>query len=220
MYKKMFKILTSRLFLVVFGTILAAGLSYTYISSESSLSSYSSPLSSYHSFLSMSTLDSQMMAEKYYSTDGRSVKIGDSMNWNVNIYNHMGNTEYLSVRVKLLNLTQQNPDDKADSPSSAPSILTLTHVSPNNSTWTIPISWSVKDAIQDGDNVIIRQLSLNGATIDGLNLEARGGKNFRIVFELWRYNPDVGDFVFAWTDSNAETKSVWNQTWFDLKVSN
>lgn len=206
----MLEILRSRIFLIILGCLLTASLGYSVISYASS--------ESYNSFLSMSTLDSNMMAESYYSGNGRTINVGDPLHWNIVVFNHMGNAEYLKVKVKLLNLTEQNPDDIADTPTPVSSILEFTKILPNNSTWTIPIDWDVVDAIQNGNSTIIKKLSINGMTIDGLEAKAAGGKNFRMVFELWKYDPEQGTFVFSWK-SGSETKSVWNQTWFDLKVN-
>jgi hypothetical protein len=86
----------------------------------------------------------------------------------------------------------------------------------NDSTWTTPFRWSVIDTEEQRDYVVIRSLEVNGIKIDNLDVRSLGGQDFRMVIELWRYDPETGSFAFAW-NTGLEEKSAWNQIWFDLR---
>ena len=208
----MYQLLTSRLFLTSFGIVLIIALSYTYFASGIAATSN-------HKFISMSMLDSNMMAESYFPSNSRTIQVGDNLNWHLSVYNHMGNAESLAIRIKLLNLTDQNPDDIPDAPSPALTLMEIKGEPSDNSTWIVPINWYVNHADRDQEYTVIKEVVINEELIDNLDVRSLGGKNFRLIFELWRYDPDLDQYVFAW-NNGSETKSMWNQIWFDLRVTN
>jgi hypothetical protein len=159
-----------------------------------------------------------MTAEKYFPRGTSTISSGDNVNWTINVYNHLGNTEYLVIKIKLLNYTDQNPDDIPDSPSPVASIAEIDKVMPNNSTWIVPISWTIMDAVKAHESTSIHAIMINDVIVDNLEIQSTDGKNFRMVFELWKYDPELGQFEFAW-NNGSETRSMWNQVWFNLEVN-
>jgi len=200
-------ILASRAFLAIFVSLLAISLSITYVASE--------PRPEMH-FFSISTLGKNMMTENYYPRNNATIYVGDNLNWHISVYNNMGEAEYVAVRIKLLNTTQSIPDDILQIPSSEQHILEFKHTVMNDSTWTTPLRWSVIDTEEHGDYVVIRSLEINGIKIDNLDVRSLDGQDFRMVIELWRYDPETGSFAFAW-NTGLEDRSAWNQIWFDLR---
>lgn len=194
------------MFLAIFISLLAISLSVTYVASESR------PI---QSFLSINTLGRDMTMENYYPGETSTIGIGDNVSWHINVYNRMGEPEYLSVRVKLLSSTHESPDPAMNLPSPEPHIFETKQLLMNNSTWTIPLSWKLTEVEKQGNHIVIKSLNMNGAEVDDLNIRSADGNNFRMVIELWRYDRQLGDFSFAWS-SDSDKSSVWNQIWFNV----
>ena len=201
-------IIQSKQFVVVFGLLAAIF----------SLATYTATLAEQREeFASLSTLGSDMKSAGYFPNDERTIHQGDKMGWQIRIHNGMDNAEYFSVRIKLLNSTQIIPNDTLNQPSPETQILELKHMVTKNSTWTVPFEWNIKQADREQDYVIIREVTVNGKDISNLNVRNLNAQNFKVVLELWRYDLDANDFVFAWT-SGHDTRSVWNQIWFNVKA--
>jgi len=198
--------LTSRVFVAIFVSLLAISLSVTYVASESRAR---------QSFLSINTLGSDMTMENYYPGETSTISVGDNVSWHINVYNRMGEPEYLSVKVKLLNSTHQSPDVAMNLPSPELHIFETRQLLMNNSTWTIPLFWKLTEVEKQGNHAVIKSLNINGIDVSDLSIKSAGGHNFRMVIELWRYDRQLGDFSFAWS-SDSDKSSVWNQIWFNV----
>jgi uncharacterized membrane protein len=202
-------IIYSKRFLMVFCSLLAILLSIGYVASEAWPQ---------ERFLSISTLGSNETAENYYPDGESTIAVGDTMKWNLNVYNHMGQTEYLSIRMKLVNSSQPTPDESSYHQDQQSPIFRLDRVVEGNSRWIEPLTWSIAGIAQDIDQISIKSLSVNGVNIDNLNTKTVRGKEFRIIFELWRYDTAAQKFVFSQPSTGKQfdpnQMSNWNQIWF------
>ena len=197
---------------MVFCSLLAVLLSIGYVASEEWPQ---------ERFLSISTLGSNETAENYYPNGESTIAVGDTMKWYMNVYNHMGQTEYLSIRMKLINSSQPTPDESSYLQDQQVPIFRLDRVVEDNSRWIEPLTWSIAGMNQDIDQISIKSLSVNGVNVDNLNTTTVRGKEFRIILELWRYDTEAQNFVFSQLPSakQSETKQMnnWNQIWFRLR---
>jgi len=165
-------------------------------------------------FLALAVLGEEGMAEHYYPDNDLKIGVGDEIHWTVYLYNHMGESQYVAIKVKLLNATMLLPNSTSNTPSPAPVIYEVRRVLLNNETWMFPFSWAVLNVEQDGAPLYIRSLSVNGKTIE-TNTGAMHELNYRLVLELWVYDEDIGDLRFGWVYYN-EIRCAWNQIWFQL----
>jgi len=193
--------LTSGLFLLVFASCFSILLTLAYASLGSTPQDQ---------FLTLSTLGSDMSTGNYYPRLGSFVSEGEALNWNVRVYNHMGEPEYVAIRVKVLNATQFAPDGELSLPSPSEHIYEERHVLADNSTWTMPLDISIKDLEVSDGHYAIRTLSVNGNEIGNLNVANENSNNFRVIVELWRYDVKFENFVFTWP-SGPESGTAWNQ---------
>ena len=205
-------IIYSKTFLMVFCSLLAVLLSIGYVASEAWPQ---------ERFLSISTLGSNETAENYYPDGESTIAVGDTMKWYMNVYNHMGQTEYLSIRMKLINSSQPTPDESSYLQDQQLPIFRLDRVVEDKSRWIEPLTWSIAGMNQDIDQISIKSLSVNGVNVDNLNTTTVRGKEFRIILELWRYDTETQNFVFSQPPSvkQSDTKQMnnWNQIWFRLE---
>lgn len=205
-------IIYSKTFPMIFCSLLAILLSIGYVASEAWPQDR---------FLSLSTLGSNKTAENYYPDGESTIAVGETMKWNLNVYNHMGQTEYLSIRMKLVNSSQPTPDESSYLQDQQVQIFRLDRVVEDNSRWNEPLTWSIAGINQDIDQISIKSLSVNGVNVDNLNTQTVRGKEFRIILELWRYDTEAQKFVFSQPPSvkQSDTKQTtnWNQIWFRLE---
>jgi hypothetical protein len=166
------------------------------------------------SFLELAVLGEEGMAEHYYPDDIPQIEVGEKIRWNVYLYNYMGETKYIAVRVKLLNSTILAPNSTLCSPSPAPVVYEVRRVMMHNQTWLFPFSWSILKVDRVGDFLDVSSFLANDDSID-THVVALYGFNYRIVLELWVYEEELGDFRFGWGHGD-EARCVWNQVWFNI----
>ncbi|MEM0442334.1 MAG: hypothetical protein QW450_04160 [Candidatus Nitrosocaldus sp.] len=208
----MIRPLRSRQFLLILAVLIAVSMSIAYVASVPR---------DYERFMSLSTLGRGMMASDYYPSNTPDIGLGDEVLWHIQVYNRMGEAEYIAIRVKLLNADMPIPDDNMHTPSPVEHLYEMRQVVAHNSTITIPLRWSIatvaRESGEDGSiYVAVKELLINGEKVS-TDVKSKDGKNFRLIMELWRYNPDSKEFEFSWLDSMKERRSVWNQIWFNVK---
>lgn len=168
-------------------------------------------------FFALAVLGEEGMAEHYYPDDDPSIGVGQAVRWAVYVYNHMGETQYVAVRVKLLNSTMLAPNSKSCTPSPAPVVYEFRRVLLDNETLLVPFSWSILDVELVGDSLDVRSISVNGDSIV-THAVALYGFDYRLVLELWVYDKGLGDFRFGWGYGD-EVRCAWNQIWFNVLSS-
>ncbi|MEM3035024.1 MAG: hypothetical protein QXL23_05255 [Candidatus Nitrosocaldus sp.] len=208
----MIRPLRSRQFLLILAVLIAVSMSIAYVASVPR---------EYERFMSLSTLGRGMMASDYYPSNTPDIGLGDEVLWHIQVYNRMGEAEYIAIRVKLLNADMPIPDDNMHTPSPVEHLYEMRQVVAHDSTITIPLRWSIatvaRESGEDGSiYVAVKELLINGEKVS-TDVKSKDGKNFRLIMELWRYNPDSKEFEFSWLDSMKERRSVWNQIWFNVK---
>ena len=167
-------------------------------------------------FFALAVLGEEGMAEHYYPGDDPDIDVGEEAHWTIYLYNHMGEVQYVAVRVKLLNSTTLAPNSTSCIPSPAPVVYDVRRVIFDNETWLHLVTWSIKEVGLVGDFLNIYLLSMNGAYFE-TNVVARDGYNFRIVLELWVYDESLNDFQFGW-NYDDEMHCAWNQVWFNVTL--
>jgi hypothetical protein len=169
--------------------------------------------------LSLGILDKNMGTSNYFTEGNRQVALNESVNWNLHVYNGMGAGELLSLRLKILNSTQLLPNDSFHSPSPVTQILEIQHAVAHNSTWILPLEWSITNIDREGQSVLIREMKINSEDIRDLNIRGTSDESMFMVIELWKYNPQLQDFEFGWRSSTntEEEKSVWTKIEFRIQ---
>lgn len=199
--------LTSGLFLLVFGSCFSIMLTLAYASLGPT---------PHERFITLSTVGTDMTTRSIYPSSDSSVNKNATLNWNVQLYNHMGETEYLAIRVKILNATQYGPDQERHLPSPINHVYEESLVLASNATSLIPLSITLKDVILAGGDSAINSVVINGKEVGKLNVLNEKSTTFRFVIELWRYDVKFENFVFTWP-SGAESESAWNQIRIQVK---
>jgi hypothetical protein len=201
------KMLTSGLFLLVFGSCFSIMLTMAYASLGPTVQ---------EKYITLSTVGSDMTTRSIYPSSDSFVSRNATLDWNVQLYNHMSETEYLAIRVKLLNATQFGPDEARHLPSPISHIYEQRLILGDNSTATLPLVINLKEVMISGADSTINAISINGKEISKLNVSNEKSSTFKFVIELWRYDVKFENFVYTWP-SGPESESAWNQIRIQVK---
>ncbi len=165
-------------------------------------------------FASVGTLGSNMNAASYFPNDVTTVSLNEQIQWNVQVYNHMGTTQLFAVYVRLANLTITSPNATSNTPSGGFLLLQYYRAMLNNETWNVPLKWSISSEIIGSGTTSIQSMILNNTPVSVAGVSALSGRNFRIVIELWSYDVQTHSFLFSFTARGA-LDSTFDQIWFN-----
>lgn len=187
-------------------TVIVSGAAYVFLNPAPS-----------EQFFAFWILGGNGLAEDYYPNNNSTLVVGEPVNWTLGVYNHMGDLQYVVVRVKLLNSTLASPDELTGTPSPTPEIFEFSRILVDNETWSIPLLWKITTLTQHGQDLVLSQMSIDQVTISGNLCSAASGNNFRLVMELWFYDPSSGNLAFSWSSASGK-HSVWTQIWFNATL--
>jgi len=166
-------------------------------------------------FFQMYILGANHKAANYYPQNDTDIRVGSVLRWYLGITNNMGSAQFVEVQVKLANQTTQSPDDLKALESPAPAITDFAEVMLKNGTWEFPFVWSVENASMSGGSAHILTLEIDNQTYSVSSWAGANGYNFRLIFELWTWQPESNTFGFGWA-SNGERHAAWLQVWFNM----
>jgi len=165
-------------------------------------------------FSSVSILGPALTASSYFPGNNTTVKLNETVQWNLQVYNHMGSTQLFLVNITLSNSTIPGPNAASNTPSGGYQLLRIYRAVENNQTWTLPLQWSITNDTSSSGTTTIQTMTINNTPVSGIGLPAIGGTDFRIVIELWSYDLQTHGYVFSFMSNGAQT-SVFNQVWFN-----
>jgi hypothetical protein len=128
----------------------------------------------------------------------------------------MGSLQYVVIRFKLGNESLAPPNETSSTPSPAPILTQYSRVLLDNETWEFPFQWSIIK-VNAPQNAAALTLNVNGTRVDMPAPTSQGGRNFRIIIELWVYNPDTDAFEFGWV-TGTQRRAAWLQVWFNATL--
>jgi hypothetical protein len=165
-------------------------------------------------FIEIGLLGKDKKAEGYFVNDYPSLNIGNQVNWYLYLHNQMTNSQFIQVKVKLLNSTMKAANDISHQPSPVASVVEIPELLNVNSTQLIPFTWSIDSAIPQDGSIVIKSITVNGQTID-VEIPAVTNSSFNIVFELWVYDQSSQTYQFGW-ESGKGFHSASVSMWFNL----
>ena len=141
-------------------------------------------------------LGSNRMAEDFPFN----VQVGQENSVFLGVGNHLGNSAYYLVSVKVRNQTQPLPSINSSESSSLPSIHEFQFILENGKVWETPVSFEVLDASVEDDKMVVNSISINDmiVQVDCSTVwdSENDGFYFQLFFELWVYNSASSTFKF------------------------
>jgi len=165
-------------------------------------------------FFTLAILGEDGKISNYFPSEEHRVDNETNMSWKIYLYNHMGETKYISVQIKLLNSTMISPNSTSVLACPYLTLYEFRRILLHNETSLLPLNWSLLQFDFTNVSSTISTLKINGEIIY-TNTTVVNGDNFRIVLELWMYDRNVNKFIFGWKTSH-ESYGPWNQVWFNL----
>ncbi|MCJ7633316.1 hypothetical protein MUP77_13130 [Candidatus Bathyarchaeota archaeon] len=165
-------------------------------------------------FIAMGVLGEYGTTDQYFPGNISRISVGASIRWQLYVYNHMSETKEVSIRVKLLNSTLTGPNDENGTPSPVEFFMEIPLVLASNETQILPFYFRITQVALVGDSVRITEIEV-AERIFSVNVPARIGTSFRIVFELWSYEKESGSYIYSWKSAKG-VYHVWNQIWFNM----
>ena len=188
------EIIYSKLFIISLAIFIPISVSIAYV--------YSNIDSDDEEFLRLTIFGKNMSISDYYPSESPFIRVDEKVNWYVQVYNNMKESELIQLKFKVANATEDI------------AIYEDVHLIASNSTYLLPIEWTIKDAKVEvrGNNTysMIEKIIINDNEIN-TNIINVNGTDFRAIIELWRYDINTNRFEF---DNNRVT---WNQIWFKIR---
>jgi hypothetical protein len=136
------------------------------------------------------------MAENYPFN----VTAGDSYLVYIGVGNHMGESEYYGVQLKLRNQTDDLPNVTANVPSPLPQLYEYRAFLQDGESWEQPLTFSFSQVSVGQNQFVVGGLTVNGVTL-GVDKPAmwdagNSGYFYELFMELWIYNVTSDAFQF------------------------
>ena len=153
-------------------------------------------------FFELGLLGNNKAADKYFTNADSTVDVGATNNWFIYVHNHMGNTQNVLLRAKLVNSTAGLPSDRNHQPSLAASFAEFPVVLSANETALIPFSWSVLESETCDDTIVLRSLLVNGERVEAEVLTSPSSSLY-MIFELWTQDRISEEYRFGWKSGDG-----------------
>jgi len=164
-------------------------------------------------FLEFHILGETREAAHYYPNGSSTIRVGSTMRWYLVVTNFMDSVQYVTIKMKLGNLTSRQPCEVGAVPADLPLLVEFKRILLSGEVWEIPIVWEIVRISERGEAVFLT-LRINNRTVEVPEVGARGGHGFRIVFELWTLDRGLGSHVFGW-EAHGRRRAAWIQMWFN-----
>ena len=165
-------------------------------------------------FFQLYVLGADHKLEHYYPNDDPSIVPNSTVQWYVGVTNSMASVQYVVVKLKLGNATIPAPNETIGAPSPAPLLAQYSRVLLVNETWEFLVNWEVAAENRTGSAISVN-LNLNGTNLAMANPMNQNGQDYRIIIELWVFNPATGGLQFGWVRGSL-VHADWLQVWFSV----
>lgn len=151
--------------------------------------------------------------ETYLTNSNFTVTTGQTLNWTIAVINRMKTAEFSMVEVRLGNST--SPAANSTIPAgSVPELAAMQQFIGDGQTHNFGFSWRVNSTSQSG-GLVFANLVINGQASTGqVQVGATLGRDFRLIFELWTFDPKTQSFEYGYNGEGVQI-GTWLQIWFN-----
>jgi hypothetical protein len=150
-----------------------------------------------------------------FPNNNANISSGTPITWRIGVQNHMKNTQYIALRIKLGNQLLSAPNQLTCTPALLPPLYEYQAILGPNQIYQTEFTWSITNITSSGQTFIL-DLLLATSSIKSAGY-AVNGLGFRMIIELWTLNLDTSEFHFGWT-TGSEKSCVWSQVWFNATM--
>jgi hypothetical protein len=157
-------------------------------------------------------LYSQRGLQGYIPNSNMTVPIDQAMNWTFAVTNRMNKAEFVTIIARIGNSTSSPPN--ATTPSTyLPELGRIEQFINDGATSRINFTWTIVSTSRTSGLVYLN-VSTNGQpSLSSSPIGTRPGAYFRLIFELWTFDPISGSFQYGYPAQASQVGS-WLQVWF------
>lgn len=146
-------------------------------------------------FFELGLLGENKTAEDYFPNDNPILREGNSFNWSIYVHNHLGFSKNVSIRIKIQNsqIGLLNPDK--NEPFSLPTLVEIPLSFSVDETIFVPFSWTILETSKNDNLINLKRLLINDQIVY-LDLQASSNSTFSMIFELWGFDQDSGEYYY------------------------
>jgi hypothetical protein len=138
-------------------------------------------------------------------------------NWTITVGNMMTLAQFVRVFVLLGNSSNTlSANSTRPASDTIPELAAMELFLGVGETSKLDFSWTVQSTNETTDGRVSLNLVINGQAVSGQQqVRACGGRNFRLIFELWTLNASTGSFQYGYPGMDG-TVGEWVQVWFNV----
>jgi hypothetical protein len=158
-------------------------------------------------------LYSQRGLQGYIPNTNLTIATGHTLNWTFAVTNRMNKAEFVLIITRIGNYSTPSPNATTPSPpfqnfGTTERFINDGETSRINFTWTIESSYQIA-------RLTYLNVSTNGqSAVSSAPVGTTSGRNFRLIFELWTFDPVSGSFQYGYPGQTSQV-GVWLQVWFN-----
>lgn len=178
----------------------------------SSLTFYAMSAKPSQSFIGLG-LYSQKGLQGYIPNSNLTVALGQTLNWTFAIANRMNKAEFVMIITRIGGNSTLGAN--ATTPATTlPQIGATEQFINDGETSRINFNWTVESSYQIAGLTYL-DVSIDGQpTVSSAPVGTASGRNFRLIFELWTFDPVSGSFNYGYPGQTSQI-GVWLQVWFN-----
>jgi uncharacterized membrane protein len=164
-------------------------------------------------FFHIYMLDQDGGTTAFFPDNNSNLTVATELTWRIGVRNFMQDSQYISLRIKMGNSTTPHPNQTTCTPTPHSALYEYRRVLGSNQTMEHNVTWTVLTATSR-QNTQILDLELNDHLLLQA-IEAVNGVKYRMIIELWVYNPNISDFEWGWEVPSGRS-CAWTQIWFNV----
>jgi hypothetical protein len=155
---------------------------------------------------------SQRGLQGYILNSNLTVPTGQALNWSFAVTNRMNRAEFVMIIARIGNSSTPTPN--ATTPSTTlPELGRMERFINDGATSRINFTWTIVSSNQNL-RLVYLNVSINGqSSLSSAPVGAKPGGFFRLIFELWTFDPISGSFQYGYPAQTSQVGS-WLQVWF------
>lgn len=157
-------------------------------------------------------LYSQRGLQGYLPNSNLTVPTGQAVNWTFAVTNRMNKAEFVMIITRIGNSSTTAPNATAPS-TTLPELGRTDRFINDGATSRINFTWTIFSIYQTAGLTYLN-VSINGeSSLTSAPVGAKTGGFFRLIFELWTFDPVSGSFQYGYPAQTSQVGS-WLQVWF------
>ena len=158
-------------------------------------------------------LYSQRGLQGYIPNSNLTIVTGQSLNWTFAVTNRMNKAEFVMIITRIGSNSTLSPN--ATTPTTTLPQLGATEQFINDGeTSRISFNWTIESSYQVAGLTYLNISIAGQSPISSAPVGTPSGRNFRLIFELWTFDPVSGSFQYGYPGQTSQV-GVWLQVWFN-----